>query len=87
MIKPLMKATMCSAPISGRINLRDIRIATGKKLEVFILTAKEKESPANLKAIEGAFKECQLENLQATRETTFAALQLRLNYLTMTRAV
>jgi type VI secretion system protein ImpA len=76
MIKPLMKATMCSAPISGRINLRDIRIATGKKLEVFILTAKEKESPANLKAIEGAFKECQLENLQATRETTFAALQI-----------
>jgi type VI secretion system protein ImpA len=76
MLKPLMKATMCSAPISGRINLRDIRIATGKKLEVFILTAKEKESPANLKAIEGAFKECQLENLQATRETTFAALQI-----------
>ena len=76
MIKPLMKATMCSAPISGPINLRDIRIATGKKLEVFILTAKEKESPANLKAIEGAFKECQLEDLQATRETTFAALQI-----------
>jgi type VI secretion system protein ImpA len=76
MIKPLMKATMCSAPISGRINLRDIRIATGKKLDVFILTAKEKESPANLKAIEGAFKECQLEDLQATRETTFAALQI-----------
>ena len=76
MLKPLMKATMCSAPISGRINLRDIRIATGKKLDVFVLTAKEKESPANLKAIEGAFKECQLENLQATRETTFAALQI-----------
>lgn len=76
MIKPLMKATMCSAPISGPINLRDIRIATGKKLDVFILTAKEKESPANLKAIEGAFKECQLEDLQATRETTFAALQI-----------
>ena len=76
MIKPLMTATMCSAPISGPINLRDIRIATGKKLDVFILTAKEKESPANLKAIEGAFKECQLEDLQATRETTFAALQI-----------
>ena len=76
MIKPLMKATMCSAPISGRINLRDIRIATGKKLEVFILTAKEKESPANLKAIEGAFKECQLEDLQATKGTTYAILQI-----------
>jgi len=76
MIKPLMTATMCSAPISGRINLRDIRIATGKKLDVFVLTAKEKESPANLKAIEGAFKECQLENLQATREATYAILQI-----------
>jgi type VI secretion system protein ImpA len=76
MLKPLMKATMCSAPISGRINLRNIRIATGKKIDVFILTAKEKESPANLKAIEGAFKECQLEDLQATRETTYAILQI-----------
>ena len=76
MLKPLMKATMCSAPRSGRINLRDIRIATGKKVDVFILTAKEKESPANLKAIEGAFKECQLEDLQATRETTDLALQI-----------
>jgi len=76
MIKPLMNATMCSTRVLGCINLRDIRIATGKKIDVFVLTAKEKESPANLKAIEGAFKECQLEDLQATKGTTYAILQI-----------
>jgi type VI secretion system protein ImpA len=76
MIKPLMNATMCSTRVLGCINLRDIRIATGKKIDVFVLTAKEKESPANFKAIEAAFKECELQDLQATRGTINATLQI-----------
>lgn len=75
MIKPLMKATMCASRAVGRFNLRDIRIATGIKINELVLTDKEKNSPAGLETIKAAFKDCEFEDLLAKKEAIGASLQ------------
>jgi type VI secretion system protein ImpA len=77
-IRPLMSAEICESRAIGSFNLRDIRIATGRKLDKLVLTEKEKKSAPNPKAIEAAFKSCELEDLKLKREATQESLK-RLN--------
>lgn len=64
-IAPLMKVDLCRSRSMGNVNLRHYRIATGKASELS-LTDEEVKSAPNLAAIEGAFTDCNLEELQAT---------------------
>jgi type VI secretion system protein ImpA len=75
MIKPLMKATMCASRAVGRFNLRDIRIASGIKIDELVLTDEEKKSPVGLETIKAAFKDCEIEDLLAKKEAIGISLQ------------
>jgi type VI secretion system protein ImpA len=79
-IRPLMSAKIIESRAIGSFNLRDIRIATGRKLDKLVLTEKEKKSAPNPKAIEAAFKSCELEDLKLKREATQESLK-RLNQI------
>ena len=68
-IKPLMAAPLCVSREIGRFSLRDVRIATGKKVELFILTEAEKANPPQLSAIQAACKQMAAEELDQRQAT------------------
>jgi type VI secretion system protein ImpA len=65
-IKPLMITELFNSGSLGKFSLRDIRIATGKKIDELVLSKDEKDSPPKLSIIEDAFKYCKPESLQNT---------------------
>jgi type VI secretion system protein ImpA len=70
-IGPLMKTPLVAARGVGQFNLRDIHIASGK-----IEPPKSDESYVpTTELIEGAFKDCDLEELQTTGNVISAAIQ------------
>jgi type VI secretion system protein ImpA len=62
-ITPLMKVKLCSSRTVGDVNLRQYRIATGKIAELTVSDEEKKTSPS-LGNIEGAFADCDLDELQ-----------------------
>lgn len=73
-IAPLMKVELCRSRTVSNINLRSYRIATGNITDLTV-SEDEKESAPGLVSIEGAFAECDPEELHANSE--FAALSLQ----------
>lgn len=63
-IDPLMNATLCSPQPMVRISLRDIHVATGK----LSVKDEEKQSAPSLAMIEKAFKDCDVKELQTTKD-------------------
>ena len=63
-IDPLMNATLCSPQPMVRISLRDIHVATGK----IVVKDQEKQSAPSLAMIEKAFKDCDVKELQTTKD-------------------
>lgn len=69
-IKPLTASSLCASRATGSFTLRDVRIAAGKKIEMFILTEAEKKAPPQLGAIQAACKEMETGELTAKKTTT-----------------
>lgn len=69
-IKPLTASALCASRATGSFTLRDVRIATGKKVEMFILTEAEENAPPQLGAIQAACKEMEAAELTARKTTT-----------------
>jgi type VI secretion system protein ImpA len=70
-IVPLPKTNLCSSRVFGQVSLRDIQIASGK-----IEPAKgDKTTTPTTDIIDGAFKDCDVEDLQATQAEINASLQ------------
>lgn len=69
-IKPLMAAPLCASKATGRFTLRDVRIATGKNVEMLILTEAEKTTPPQMGAIQAACKEMDKAELAEKKATT-----------------
>ena len=63
-LDPLMNATLCSPQPMVRISLRDIHVATGK----IVVKDQEKQSAPSLAMIEKAFKDCDVKELQTTKD-------------------
>ena len=62
-INPLFGAALCTSPTLGRCSLRDIQMATGK-----LATPNKSDKPAPAPpAIEAAFKDCDVNELQTRR--------------------
>jgi type VI secretion system protein ImpA len=70
-IVPLPKTNLCASRVLGEFSLRDIQIASGK-IEP---TKTDKTPTPTTDIIDGAFRECDVEDLQATRTAISASLQ------------
>ncbi len=68
LLREIRTATVVSSRTMGRYSLRELLIATGK------LSPKDGEAQPDLKAIDAAFKETEVESLQATAEAVEQAL-------------
>lgn len=73
-VAPLMKVSLCATRSAGSFNLRHYRIATNKLADLNI-SEEEKETSPTLTTIEGAFAECDENELRTTMETVGASLQ------------
>jgi type VI secretion system protein ImpA len=70
-IFPLPKTNLCASRAVGQFSLRDIQIANGK-----IEPTKTDKTPApTTDIIDAAFKDCDVEDLQATRTAISSSLQ------------
>jgi len=71
-LKPLHKIPLVESKALGRFNLRDIQIANGS---VTVSESEEGTELPSLATVEGAFQECEAENLTATAEAARQALE------------
>jgi len=72
-IAPLMKLNLCSSRAVGNVNFRQCRIVLGKTADLTV-TEEEVKSVPTQAAIDGAFAECAIEELEAKLQSLGTSL-------------